>query len=217
MMLGNRIALFLYYGMRGLVALAFALFLVFANWADAFYTALIFLLMIAPSVLKNRYKFYLPFGIEVAIVGFVFLTLFLGGIRDYYNLIPVWDEILHFQSGLLLGVVGFVLVYVLNEEKRTKLDLSPGFIAFFAVTFSLAIANLWEIGEYLADTFLGWQSQGVGITDTMTDLIVNAVGASIVGVIGYIWMKNSHKLPFTPRVLHTFQYGPKHAIQNEEL
>ena len=191
--------------MRALVAFAFVSFLFLGDWADAFNTALIFLLMVAPSFLKSKYSVYLPFELDLAIVSFIFFTLFLGSLRDFYELFPLWDTVLHFQSGILLGIVGFVLIYILNEQKTKRLELNPGFISFFAVTFSLAISVVWEIYEYIVDTFLGFNMQETGLPDIMGDLIFNAIGALIVGLVGYFWMRRRQKLPFTPRLLSGFR------------
>jgi LPXTG-motif cell wall-anchored protein len=119
-------------------------------------------------------------------------------LHDYYEKFALWDGILHFQSGILLGIVGFVLVYTLNEQSTKKIYLSPGFISFFAVTFSLAASVVWEIYEYLFDILLGYNMQESGLPDTMGDMIVNAIGALIVGLLGYLWMRKRKKLPFTP-------------------
>ena len=192
--------------MRVLVALALISFLFLGDWVDAVNTALILLLMMVPSFLKNKYRVFLPFELDLAIVVFIFFTLFLGSLRDFYELFPLWDTVLHFQSGILLGIVGFVLIYVLNEQKTKRLELTPGFISFFAITFSLAISVVWEIYEYAVDTFLGFNMQETGLPDIMGDLIFNAVGALIVGLAGYVWMRRRQKLPFTPRLLSGFRY-----------
>lgn len=203
--LTRQFVLLLYYGMRILVVFAFLSFLFLGDWIDAVNTALIFLLMMVPSFLKNKYRVYLPLELDLAIVAFIFFTLFLGSLRDFYELFPLWDTILHFQSGILLGIVSFVLVYILNEQKTKKLELSPGFISFFAITFSLAISVVWEIYEYTVDTFLGFNMQESGLPDIMGDLIFNAIGALIVALVGYIWMRHRQKLPFTPRLLSGFR------------
>ncbi len=203
----NRLTLAAYYLMTALV-LAFAAFFLFReDWAAAFSTILIFLLMFVPSILKERYRVYVPFAIELGIVAFIFFTLFLGEVGRFYDRIPLWDKFLHFQSGLLLGATGFVLVYVLNEHKRFRLGLSPGFVSIFAVTFSLAIGALWEMAEFAGDSFFGstWQPSNA---DTMWDLIVNLLGALIISVIGYFWMHRHQRLPFTPwmlRIKNTFK------------
>jgi len=142
--------------------------------------------------------------LKCSIVGFVFATLFLGHLANFYDYIPLWDKFVHFQSGLILGIAGFVLVYTLNEQKSIHLDLSPGFVSFFAVTFSLAIGVVWEVVEFIADSLFGvdWQN---GNADTMWDLIAAGAGALIVSVAGYFWMYRKARLPFTPRLFRFFQ------------
>src|SRR3989344_7404442 len=147
----NRYTLIVYYGLRAAMLIAAAYFAYEGDWASVFSTLFVFALMFVPSILKYRYRFYLPFTLDFGIVCFVFATLFLGHLANFYNSVPLWDKFLHFQSGLILGVAGFVLVYILNEQEAIPLDLSPGFVAFFAVTFSLAIGVVWEVVEFAGD------------------------------------------------------------------
>ena len=209
----NRWTLFAYWGMRVLVGVAALGFAWERDWASVFATLLIAALMFVPPLLKEYYKVYLPFALEFGIVAFIFLTLFLGWIEQFYDRIPLWDAFLHFQSGLLLGATGYVLVYILNEQHTRKLSLSPGFVTFFATTFSITVGVLWEIFEFVADTISTttyWQGNDLG--DTMYDLIANAVGTLIVGIVGYIWMRHRQRLPFPPRLLRIFSARVKSAI-----
>lgn len=200
----NRYTLFVYYGLRAAILIAALYFALRGDWASVFSTVLVFALMSVPSVLKYRYRFYLPFALDLSIVGFVFATLFLGHLANFYDYIPLWDKFVHFQSGLILGVAGFVLVYTLNEQESIHLDLSPGFVSFFSVTFSLAIGVVWELVEFTADSLVGvgWQN---GNADTMWDLIAAGAGALIVSVAGYFWMYRQARLPFTPRLFRFFR------------
>ncbi|MBI2610515.1 hypothetical protein HYW60_01090 [Candidatus Kaiserbacteria bacterium] len=195
----NRYTLMLYYGLRAAILVAALYFALRGDWASVFSTVLVFVLMSAPSILKHRYRFYLPFALDLGIVCFVFATLFLGHLANFYDYIPLWDKFVHFQSGLILGVAGFVLVYTLNEQESVGLDLSPGFVSFFSVTFSLAIGVVWELVEFTADSFFGidWQNSNA---DTMWDLIADGTGALIVSIAGYFWMYRQARLPFTPRL-----------------
>ncbi|MBI2612825.1 hypothetical protein HYW59_03410 [Candidatus Kaiserbacteria bacterium] len=200
----NRYTLVVYYGLRAAILVAAGYFAYESDWASVFSTVLVFVLMSAPSILKYRYRFYLPFALDLSIVGFVFATLFLGHLANFYDYIPLWDKFVHFQSGLILGVAGFVLVYSLNEQEAIPLDLSPGFIAFFAITFSLAMGVVWEVVEFAGDFLfrVEWQN---GNTDTMWDLIAAGAGALIVSIVGYFWMHRAARLPFTPRIFRFFK------------
>ncbi|QQG38254.1 MAG: hypothetical protein HYS26_01750 [Candidatus Kaiserbacteria bacterium] len=201
----TRTTLFLYWAVFALVLLAAALFALRGDLASAFGTLLILLLMLGPTILKQRYRLHIPFALDLGIVVFIFLTLFLGGIAEFYDRIPFWDKFLHFQSGLLLGAAGYLLVYILNEHEKIHLNLSPGFVSFFAITFSLAIGAVWEIFEFAGDQLFAitfWQ--GVGVADTMWDLIADGAGALIVSVSGYFWMYRHKRLPFTPWLFRFF-------------
>lgn len=213
----NRATLFVYWSMRVLVLLACVIFLLRGNWESAVSTVLIFLLMFVPSILKERYRMYLPFTLDLGIVTFIFLTLFLGEIGRFYDRIPLWDKFLHFQSGLLLGATGFVLVYILNEHQNLKLGLSPGFVAFFAITFSLSIGAVWEMFEFAGDAYFSahianyhlWQASNA---DTMWDLIADGGGALIVSIVGYFWMYRHKRLPFTPWLLKILKKEPQGGV-----
>ena len=193
----NWATLSIYYGMCALVLVAAGGFLLRGDWEAALSTGLIFFLMLVPSIVKGRYRLYLPFALDLGVVGFIFLTLFLGGVAHFYDRIPFWDKFLHLQSGLLLGAAGYVLLYILNENKRMPLNLSPGFVSLFAVTFSLTIGVAWEVTEFVSDAVLGntWQPDNA---DTMWDLIADGSGALIMSIAGYFWMYRHKRLPFTP-------------------
>jgi len=115
--------------------------------------------------------------------------LFLGETRDYYDRFWWWDIALHATSGSLLGVLGVLLVYVLNEDPKINMRMKPGFVAVFAFTFAMAAGALWEIFEFGMDQLFGMNMQKSGLVDTMTDLIVDAAGALVVSLVGYFYMK----------------------------
>jgi hypothetical protein len=201
----NHATLFIYYAMRFLVILAALLFLAHGDWESFGATLFVAVLMFIPSFIKARYRIYLPFTVDLGIVAFIFISLFLGNIEDLYGHIQLWDKFVHFQSGLLLSVSGFVLIYTLNETRNSPLDLSPGFVAFFAVVFSLAFGALWEIVEFaLLDHVFGlnWQAS---LSDTMWDLIADGSGALVVSTIAYFWMYRHKRLPFTPKLLNLME------------
>lgn len=191
----------LYYGMRASVILAIILFAAAGDFLDAVMAGLILLLMVTPAFLSRTYRFHLPFELELSVVAFTFLTLFLGSLNDFYERFSWWDNLLHFQSGILLGFIGFILVYFLNEGTPRKLALSPFFISFFSVCFSMAMSVVWEVYEFTMDSAFGFNMQRSGLVDTMADLIVNSIGAIIVGVVAYIWMLVRQRIPFTPKRL----------------
>lgn len=194
----NAVTLALYYGVRALALVAAGIYLTRGDLPSAVYSALIFFLIILPSILRDQYRFFLPFTLDLALGAFVFLTVLLGSVSGFYEQFAYWDVVLHFQSGLLLGVFGFSLVFTLNEHKRKHLSLSPGFVSLFAVCFSAMVSVVWEIYEYAADSWWDLGMQESGLPDTMGDLTLNLVGAIIVAALGYVWMHRRRRVPFTP-------------------
>lgn len=193
----NRVTLFIYRLMIAVVLFVLILFIYRKEWELILSTIFVLALMFTPSILKRKYRVYIPFIIRLWIVGFIFLTLFLGEIGRFYESISLWDKFLHLQSGFLLSTSGYILIYTLNNHEKRKLQLSPFFITLFAISFSLALGVIWEVIEFAVDSGGGttWQN---GNTDTMIDLIADGVGSLILSFIGYLWMNKHKRLPFTP-------------------
>jgi uncharacterized membrane protein YjdF len=153
----------------------------------------------APALLGHRLPVRIPAEYELLAILFVFAALFLGEFHSYYELFWWWDIALHSTSGLLLGLVGFLLVYVLNESRRIELHMRPGFVALFAFAFAVTAGVLWEIFEFAADQLFGMQMQKPmlgdpsGLTDTMWDLIVDALGAALISAFGWWHMKSDRR------------------------
>ena len=165
------------------------------RWLSFFLILLIIFTLLAPVVFKNRLNVTLPAEFHISAVLFAFAALYLGEVQQFYQRIWWWDIALHGTAGLLMGVVGFLMVYILNETDRVKLSLTPGFIAIFAFLFAISIGTFWEIFEFLVDETLDTNMQKPmlgdpsGLTDTMWDMVVNAVGALLISFSGWRYLK----------------------------
>lgn len=180
------------------------------QWFAAVITSAIILVTFFPLFLAKRFHVFIPPEFALLSIAFVFASLFLGEVHGYYARYWWWDIALHTGSGFLLGMIGFLLVHVLNEIEAVDLHLKPGFVAFFAFLFALGIGALWEIYEFGMDSFFGTNMQKEmlgdpsGLTDTMWDLIVDALGALIISVLGYGYIKTANNESFLERWIHTF-------------
>ena len=164
------------------------------HWLHVFLIVSIMTALLSPVLLKDRLPAPIPPEIQILAILFVFAALFLGEVRDYYARFWWWDMVLHGTAGLLLGLLGFLVVYILNEDRHVDMHMRPSFLALFAFSFSQCIGALWEIFEFAMDQIFGMNMQKPmlgdpsGLTDTMWDLIVNAVGAAIVSLAGWRYM-----------------------------
>ena len=160
--------------------------------------------MFLPSILAKRMRFDVPASFSITYTIFIYCAIYLGEVRSFYYLIPIWDSILHTFSGAALGVFGLFVVDLLSRERKHKVHLSPFFVSFFAFCFAVTVGVLWEIYEFTADGLFGLNMQKfitesgevlVGrqaLTDTMKDLIVD-VSAAFVVTLGY-YLNTKRKL-----------------------
>lgn len=169
------------------------------HWINAFLVIAIMAVTLSPAVLGRRFGVHIPPEFQLLAVVFVFASLFLGEIRSYYARIWWWDIALHTSSGLLMGILGFLLVYVLNENEDVDIHMRPQFVALFAFAFAVTVGTLWEIFEFAMDQVVGANMQKPmfgdpsGLTDTMWDMIVNALGALAISAFGWWYTKRDER------------------------
>ena len=181
------------------MAAELALLVSSGRWMHVFLVAAVMIGILVPELLRRRVNVEIPSEIQIAAALFIFATLFLGEVRDYYERIWWWDLALHGSAGLLLGLLGFLVVYALNESRNVELSMRPSFVALFAFLFSLGIGTVWEIFEFSMDRLFGLTMQKPmlgdpsGLSDTMWDLIVDAIGAGIVSIAGWRYMKRARR------------------------
>jgi len=157
--------------------------------------------MILPSVVKRSMRLEIPAIHIILYALFVWGSLFFGAILNFYYIIHHWDTGLHVLSGVVLGIMGFGMVDLLNDQKIG--DVSPILAAMFAFGFAMALGVLWEIYEFANDSILGTNTQRfadlttgepligqAALFDTMKDLIANTVGAVVTSVLGYFVLKH---------------------------
>lgn len=169
------------------------------QWLSAVLIMAIALLILFVTVFSDRLVVQIPAEFQLLALMFVFAALFLGEVRSYYDRIWWWDIALHATSGLLMGILGFLLVYVLNASQRIAVSMTPRFVAIFAFVFAVAVGSLWEIFEFGMDSIFHTRMQKPmlgdlsGLTDTMWDMIVNAIGAAFISALGWWHMKRDRR------------------------
>ena len=178
------------------------------RWALLFSSILVLILTFLPLFFQKKYKMNLPLEFESVIILFIYASLFLGEINSYYLKFWWWDVFLHISSGIALGFVGFLTLYVLYYNGKIK--AKPIWIAMFAFCFGIAVGSVWEIFEFAMDQIFGFNMQKSGLMDTMGDLIVNSLGSLFSSFIGYFYIKGK-KTPLFNRFLQRFtKNNPKY-------
>lgn len=186
------------------------------NWVSMIFIVVISFLIYVPMIIGKLSNIDIPFPLEVFSVLFIYATLFLGELKNYYVKYPWWDTLWHTSSGLAFGILGFIILYVIYKSGKVK--TSPKMIAMFSFTFALAIGALWEIVEFTIDSNLGPISNGVlmqtqvngcGLADTMKDLIVDAIGGLFAAIMGYLYLKKDSGIVVKPMAKEFKKDNPK--------
>lgn len=165
------------------------------------------IVMFLPAIIHRRWAITVPSAMQIAYFVFLYAAIYLGEVRSFYYRFPLWDSILHFLSGVMLGTLGFFLVQLLNDSERRRVSLSPAFVAFFAFCFAVTCGAVWEIYEFTIDSLFGTNMQKVvtdtgevmvghaALVDTMTDLILDTTAALVVSVAGYLTLQRTARSP----------------------
>jgi hypothetical protein len=175
------------------LAVGLILFIVRRDWENVALTVLVIGLIVIPAFLLRRHRVHVPPEFQLIATAFVFLSLFLGSARDFYYRFWWWDMVLHTSSGFLLGIVGWIVLFLLLQTDRLPRTVGPGLVCVFGITFAVTLGVLWEIFEYVVDLLwphVNMLSRETGIHDTMHDLIVDTIGAIVVGLIGYVYSRS---------------------------
>lgn len=157
------------------------------SWNMVFLTSIVLILTLLPFLFQSMSGLRLPRGFVGGIVFFIVSTLFLGEIGDFYERFWWWDAVLHTGSAIGFSMIGVLLVLYL--VKGNRLRAPHWMLAVMAFCFAMAIGAVWEIFEFAVDQILGLNMQKSGLRDTMWDLIVDAIGAVIGSIAGYIYVK----------------------------
>lgn len=174
------------------------------RWLAGIATTGIIIVTFLPLILGRRFAVRIPPEFEVLAVVFIYASLFLGEVRGYYIRYWWWDAVLHAGSGFLLGILGFLLVYVLNERDDVDLNMQPHFVALFAFMFAVGMGALWEIFEFAMDQAFGLNMQKSGLIDTMWDLIIDTGGALIISLLGWSYLRAAGSDSFLERWISAF-------------
>lgn len=178
------------------------------NWWIFFMSLVTLALMITPSILQRSIAVRLPITFEIIFFTFIYASVFLGNVQNYYNKFEWWDTLMHSISGFLIGFVGFTIMFIFFSQKKIK--ASPSLISVFSFSLAMSMGAIWEIYEYLMDITFGLSMQGNGLPDTMEDLMLDAGGALVIAILGYIYLKFKNQ-GFIQRMLKDFlQENPQY-------
>ncbi|MAG07701.1 hypothetical protein CMI46_02700 [Candidatus Pacearchaeota archaeon] len=191
---------------RGLLILAFLMSLYSNRPLVLIFSIIGFIATFLPQISKALFGANFPAEYEVLILLFIYGVLFLGDVRGVFAGFWWWDVLLNFAAAIALSIVGLTILYVLYKDK--KITANPFIIAFLTFSFSLAMGTVWEVIEFALDTFMNTTLQESAI-DTMQDLVVNMLGALLVSLAGYSFIKDGRMKVVSEFVIKQMNKYPK--------
>lgn len=180
------------------------------------FTALLALgLTFIPNFMRHKDIMLIPAALQTFFTVFIFLAMFFGEILHFFDRFSWWDSMLHLSSGIMFGIIGYMLFISLNRDNSVRKKMNPVSVILFVLCFSVACGALWEIFEFSADCLLGTNSQrwlndytpeqwaalqnisnasNPGLLNTMKDLICCTIGTlfSIVIIVPLVKRDNSY-------------------------
>ena len=138
----------------------------FEDYLTASLCAIALVFFLIPTFLYNKFNIKVPSALEISAVLFTFMCVVGGEIGHLYAQFPLWDKILHTFSGFLIAAIGLAFMDFFTKRKSSVFRLTPFFAVFFAFFFALGVEVIWEVFEYMVDTFTGF-------TDMQADYYIN--------------------------------------------
>ena len=157
------------------------------RWLAAFSGTVVFLLTFVPAVLERQLHVRLPIEVTLFVCVFLFASFALGEVGDFYEQLWWWDLALHGSSAFVIGLIGFLFVYIFYMTRRIR--IAAIYVSAISFGTAVTVGTLWEIFEFLMDYHFGLNMQRSGLIDTMTDLIVNAAGAFLAAAVGFYYVR----------------------------
>ncbi len=153
-----------------------------------------------PLFLAKVFKIEFSPVLIATYITFVFLAHFIGSVIDTYDRVSLYDDFTHTIFGAVGALIAIYLFTSFNDYKQFKYRTMAMFVFFFP----LAFGAVWEIYEFAADEVLGLIMQRAvwvvesgysiyGTADTVHDLWVTFIGATVVLVALGLHMRNTSK------------------------
>lgn len=175
----NKLKAVVYIVLRLVTAAVLVYSIISGQWENTMTCMLTLLLLMIPSFIENQLKVELPNVMEIIMISFVFAGNILGEITSFYELVPMWDTVLHTINGFICAGVGFGLIDILNQNDKVKVNLSPIFVVLFSFCFSMTAGTVWEFFEFAMDTFFGKDMQKDTVVNSINSVLLYGEGEKI--------------------------------------
>lgn len=115
----------------------------------------------------------------------------MGNFVHFYANIPHWDKLAHFvgTAAVTLGVI----VVLRSLAAHGKILLGPKMLSLFAVSLAMTFSALYEISEYVGDSFFATH-RVTSRYDTASDLLANLAGAVVLAFVAHLQARKTRPI-----------------------
>ncbi len=151
---------------------------------SAFGVAALSLYILPVLSMRDPFK-ALPWEMTLLLASPIILHISEGS-RALSQTFDAWDRVTALAFALSFATIGFLLTVELRmySEVRMNRPLS----VFFVVMFTLAASGFWQLGEYLADVFIGTENI-VSNDQVMKEFLWVTFGGLLMGLVYDAYMK----------------------------
>ena len=170
----------------------------------------ILVFIFAAEILGEISEFYLVFpfwdtvlhtinGFLAAAIGFSMVDLLNQSEKIVFNLSPLFTAIVAFCFSMTIGVIWEFFEFGMDQLLGYDMQKDTVIHALRSVTLDPEGRNVPYVISNITETVVNGRDLGIGgyldigLIDTMQDLIVNFIGASVFSVIGFFFVKNRGK------------------------
>lgn len=208
----ERVQLLIAFGLQVAIAVVAAGAFVESQWLVAFTAVLVLTLTFTPALIEQRFGLHIPVEFTLLTCLILYASFGLGEIGQFYARFWWWDLLLHSLSAAVIGLIGFLTVYVMYMTRR--IEMSAGFLGVVSFGFAVTLGTIWELFEFSMDWLFGFNMQKSGLVDTMTDLMMDAAGGVLAGWMGYHYVKGRESL-IVDRMVRWFVRHNPHLFRRQ--
>ena len=148
-------------------------------------------------------------GFLAAAVGFSLVDIINRNENTKLNLAPLYVAIGAFTFSMTIGVIWEFFEFFMDMFFHLDMQKDTVVNAIYSVTLDPTRSNKVVAIKGITDTVVNGESLGlngyldIGLIDTMKDLFVTFIGATVFSIIGFIYLKNRGTGKFAKRFIPT--------------
>lgn len=172
-----------------MIILAIVITLIRSMWVNFVLAMFVLFVVLLPELFSKKVSFETPSVFEVFLLLFIYFSIFAQSILKLFIRAEWIDNAIRLIIGIIVVLVGFLLVFVINKERKAIMNLSPFFIVLFSFCFALSAGFFWEVFKYLLKILFDISLQSSSFSSVMLGLTSYLLGALMAAILGYVHMR----------------------------